>query len=43
MFKEYFGKGGSVDVNAALNWLDTEPHSMERNVLKYQIERYKDI
>ena len=33
----------SVDVNSALDWLDTEPDSMERNVLKYQIERYKGI
>ena len=40
---EYFGKGFSVDVNSALDWLDTEPDSMERNVLKYQIERYKGI
>ena len=40
---EYFGKGFTVDVNSALNWLDTEPDSMERNVLKYQIERYKGI
>ena len=28
---------------SAVEWLDTEPDSMERNVLKYQIERYKDI
>ena len=40
---EYFGKGFSVDVNSALNWLNTEPDSRERNVLKYQIQRYKDI
>ena len=40
---EYFGKGFFVDVNSALNWLNTEPDSMERNVLKYQIQRYKDI
>ena len=40
---EYFGKVFSVDVNSALDWLDTEPDSMERNVLKYQIERYKGI
>ena len=40
---QYFGKGFSVDVENALAWLDTEPDSIERNVLKYQIERYKDF
>ena len=40
---QYFGKGFSVDVENALAWLNTEPDSIERNVLKYQIERYKDF
>ena len=40
---EYLGKGFSVDTKSALAWLEQEPESMERNVLKYQIERYDDL
>ena len=40
---EYLGKGFSVDTKSALVWLEQEPESMERNVLKYQIERYDDL
>lgn len=37
---EYFGKGLEVDVKKALEWLDTQEWSRERNVLEYQIKRY---
>ena len=40
---DYFGKGFSVDIERVLNWLDTEPYSLHRDVLKFQIERYRDI
>ena len=39
----YFGKGFSVDVDSALRWLDSEPSSLYRDVLSYQIKRYRDI
>lgn len=40
---EYLGKGFSVDTENALAWLEQEPESLERNVLRYQIERYSNI
>lgn len=40
---DYFGKGFSIDTEQALHWLDTEPNSLHRDVLQFQIERYRDI
>lgn len=40
---DYFGKGFSVDVERVLRWLETEPYSLHRDVLRFQIERYRDI
>lgn len=37
----YLGKGFSLDANAALDWLETEPDSREKEVLQYQVNRYK--
>ena len=39
---KYLGSGFSVDVKSALSWLETEPDSIERNVLRYQINRYNN-
>ena len=40
---KYFGKGFNVDIDKALAWLEIEAESREKEVLKYQIKRYKDI
>ncbi|MBQ7706848.1 MAG: hypothetical protein IJT72_03605 [Lachnospiraceae bacterium] len=37
---DYFGEGFKLDKDNALKWLETEPASLERNVLIYQIKRY---
>ncbi len=37
---EYFGEGFKLDYKNALEWLNTEPQSTERDVLMYQINRY---
>lgn len=34
---KYFGEGFCVDARAALDWLQTEPQSKEKEVLEYQI------
>lgn len=36
----YFGKGIAVDTKKALEWLNTQEWSREREVLEYQIKRY---
>ena len=35
---EYFGKGFDINVDAALEWLYTEPESRERDILIYQLK-----
>ena len=40
---KYLGSGFSIDVKSALSWLETEPDSIERNVLRYQIDRYNKL
>lgn len=37
---KYFGKGLEIDVQKALEWLNTQEWSRERDVLEYQIKRY---
>lgn len=39
---EYFGKGFSLDCQAVFKWLDEEPESREKEVLEYQLRRYKE-
>lgn len=39
---EYFGKGFSLDCQAAFKWLDKEPESREKEVLEYQLRRYEE-
>lgn len=39
---EYFGKGFSLDCQAAFKWLDEEPESREKEVLEYQLRRYEE-
>ncbi len=39
---EYLGKGFSLDAEAALEWLEKEPDSREKEILQYQIMRYQD-
>ena len=39
---KYLGSGFSIDTKSALSWLETEPDSIERNVLRYQIDRYNN-
>ena len=34
---DYFGKGFSLDVDSALKWLKTEPQSLHRDILIYQL------
>lgn len=38
---EYLGRGFSLDYEAAIAWLEGEPESLERDVMIYQIKRYK--
>lgn len=38
---EYLGKGFSLDTQEASVWLESEPDSREKEVLQYQINRYK--
>lgn len=38
---EYLGKGFSLDTHAVSVWLESEPDSREKEVLQYQINRYK--
>ena len=38
---DYFGKGFNVDYAGVVEWLETEPQSIERDVLIYQVKRYK--
>ena len=40
---EYLGVGFKVDMIETEKWLKTEPDSLEKKVLLYQLERYKDI
>lgn len=39
---QYLGTGFRVQVKQALEWLENEPESTEKQVLKYQIEKYED-
>ena len=39
---EYLGKGFSLEYEAALEWLEKETESFERDVMIYQLKRYKD-
>ena len=43
MMFDHFGKGFSIDYGKAIKWLTSEPESMERDVLLYQLENYRDI
>lgn len=38
---EYFGKGFSIDTDSALEWLNSEPQSLYRDVLIYQLSANK--
>ena len=40
---EYLGTGFKVDFDQAIIWLKEEPDSMEKDVLMYQLEKYKNI
>ena len=39
----YFGKGFELNVPAALEWLDKETNSREKEVLMYQIKKFQKI
>ncbi len=39
---EYFGRGFDVDRKRALAWLEGQPESRAKEVLKYQIWRLED-
>ena len=39
---EYLGKGFSLEYEAALEWLEKETESFQRDVMIYQLKRYKD-
>ena len=39
---EYLGIGFKVDVEQAEKWLGQEQDSLEKEVLLYQLERYKE-
>lgn len=39
---DYFGRGFTLDVDSALNWLIEEPDSLYKQVLMYQLEKYKN-
>lgn len=39
----YFGKGFELNVSAALEWLDKETNSREKEVLMYQIKKFQKI
>ena len=38
---EYLGVGFSVDFESALNWISSESESREKEVLLYQLQRYR--
>lgn len=38
---EYFGRGFTLDCDAALHWLENEPESREKAVLKYQLNAFR--
>jgi hypothetical protein len=40
---KYFGTGFKLDIAEAIKWLRTEPDSKEKNVLLYQINKYKHL
>lgn len=40
---KHLGIGFKVDFEQAVTWLSEEPESIERDVLMYQLDRYKDI
>ncbi len=40
---EYFGRGFKLDIESALEWLREEPHSLYKQVLMYQLEKYKNF
>lgn len=40
---EYLGIGFKADVGETEKWLEHEPDSIEKEVLLYQLERYKGI
>ena len=40
---EYFGIGFNLDIEEACQWIKQEPESRERNILEYQLRRYKNI
>lgn len=39
----YFGQGFSIDIESALEWLNTEPQSLYRDVLIYQLSTNKNL
>lgn len=39
----YLGKGFDLDFVGAMKWIESEPESRERDVLKYQIEKYQHM
>lgn len=39
----YLGRGFDLDCDGALRWLESETESRERDVLRYQIEKYRVI
>ena len=40
---DYFGKGFSIEIESALEWLNTEPQSLYRDVLIYQLSVNKNL
>lgn len=40
---EYFGRGFRLDVDSALEWLKTEPESLYKQVLIYQLEKHRSF
>ena len=40
---DYFGKGFSIEIDSAIEWLNTEPQSLYRDVLIYQLSVNKNL
>ncbi len=43
MMFDYFGKGFSIDIESALEWLNAEPQSLYRDVLIYQLSVNRNL
>ena len=39
---DYLGQGFDIDYEEVMKWIHTEPESFEKEVMAFQLERYKN-